>query len=358
MTLLSRLLLVPRGGDPSNAWLLEELNQDLASLSRDRFDDLLALASLNHVIMRGMAIFLDSVRSNGDQVRAQWALDALAAERKRIDNAIPVLNEICRAFDECGYEVAVIKSLDHWPDLGSDLDLYTDAKPDEVIHLMTGRYNASVSARSWGDRIACKWNFEIPGLPESVEIHVGRLGQTGEQSAIASTLMRHTRLVRVAGRTFRVASKADRLLISTLQRMYRHFYFRLCDIVDSAALVETDGVDFQDLHAVATRAGIWEGTATYLAIVSDYVRNYRGTALELPPIVTSSARFGADATFYARGFIRVPIMPQSAKLYGSQLVGILKKRELHNGARLSLLPWLATAAVVGQRLTGSDKGIW
>jgi hypothetical protein len=51
-------------------------------------------------------------------------------------------------------------------------------------------------------------------------------------------------------------------------------------------------------------------------------------------------------------------MPQSAKLYGSQLAGILKKRELHNGARLSLLPWLATAAVVGQKLTGSDKGIW
>ena len=36
---------------------------------------------------------------------------------------------------------------------------------------------------------------------------------------------------------FRVASASDRIMISTLQRMYRHFYFRLCDIVDSASLV-------------------------------------------------------------------------------------------------------------------------
>jgi hypothetical protein len=51
-------------------------------------------------------------------------------------------------------------------------------------------------------------------------------------------------------------------------------------------------------------------------------------------------------------------MPQSAKLYGSQLAGLLRKRELQSGARLSLLPWLATAAAVGQKITGSDKGIW
>jgi hypothetical protein len=358
MTLLSRLLLVPRDGDSSTAWLREELNQDTASLSRESFDDLLTLANLNHVVIRGMSIFLDLMRSNGDQVRAGWALDALSAEQRRIDNSIPFLHDICRAFEEHGYQVTVIKSLDHWPDLGSDLDLYTDAKPSEVLSLMTGRFNAAVSARSWGDRLAGKWNFEVPGLPESVEIHVGRLGQTGEQSAIASSLMRRTRRAQVAGRTFRMTSKSDRLLISTLQRMYRHFYFRLCDIVDSAELVESGGVDFMDLHGAATRADIWEGTATYLAIVSDYVRKYRGKGVELPKLVASSARFGGDATFYARGFIRVPIMPQSAKLYGSQLAGILKKRELHNGARLSLLPWLATAAVVGQKLTGSDKGIW
>lgn len=358
MTLLSRLLLVPQQADPSSLRIKEELKRDIGSISRDQFADLLTLADLNHVVMRGMRVFLTMMQETGDKVRAQWAADALATEGARIDTAIPFLHDICRAFEESGLAVTVIKSLDHWPDLGSDLDLYTNASPTEVLRLMTRRFQAKVSARSWGDRLAGKWNFEIPGLPESVEIHVRRLGQTGEQSRIASSLMQRTRQVQVAGRAFRVTSKSDRLLISTLQRMYRHFYFRLCDIVDSAGLVENDGVDFQDLHNAARNADIWEGVATYLAIVSDYVMKYRGTPVQLPNTVTSAARFGGDSVFYARGFIRVPILPQSAKLYGSQLAGILRKRELHNGARLSLLPWLATAAVVGQKLTGSDKGIW
>jgi len=360
LDVLSRLLLQPRevasGHCSGNAD--EELKQDLLSLSFKEFEDLVELAQLNHVIVRGMEAFLSLTAETGDVERSNWASAALSAEKGRIDIAVASLHDICHAFGDRDYDLCVIKSLDHWPDLGSDLDLYTSAHPDRVCGLMKNRFNAEIAQRSWGDRLACKWNFQIPGLPELIEIHVGRLGQTGEQVAIASSLMKRTRAISVAGKVFRVASKTDRLLISTLQRMYRHFYFRLCDIVDSAALVENDGVDFDDLQAAATRAGIWEGMATYLAIVSDYVKSYRGWGLELPKFVTQAARFGGDAVYYSKGFIRVPIMPQSAKLYGSQLVGVLRKRELHNGARLSLLPWLATAAVVGQKITGSDKGIW
>jgi hypothetical protein len=335
-----------------------QFTAELLRLSRDEFDDLLALAHLNHVIVRGMDAFLGIAQAAGDTVRAEWASTALAAENTRIATAVGFLEDICSAFNDRGYDVSVIKSLDHWPDLGSDLDLYTNAGSERVCGLMNRRFEAELAPRSWGDRLACKWNFSIPGLPELVETHVGRLGQTGEQVAIAASLMKRTRTVTVGDRSFRVTSKSDRLLISTLQRMYRHFYFRLCDIVDSANLVENDGVDFEDLRESATRAGIWEGTATYLVIVSDYVKSYRGWGIELPSFVLQAARFGGDAVYYSKGFIRVPIMPQSAKLYGSQLVGILRKREIHNGVRLSLLPWLATAAVVGQKITGSDKGIW
>ncbi len=354
LTLLSRLLFERdnQGAARTN------FKAELLSLSQQQFDDLLTLAQLNHVVIRGLGAFKKIVGALGDGERTRWAEEALAAERRRIDTAVGFLDQICSAFHDSGVGVSVIKSLDHWPDLGSDLDLYTDASPEEVCQLMKVRFGAGIAARSWGDRLAGKWNFEIPGLPESVEVHVGRLGQTGEQVAIASSLLRRTRQIEAAGRSFRVTSTSDRLLISTLQRMYRHFYFRLCDIIDSMQLVESGGVDFEDLEAAATRAGIWKGTATYLAIVSDYVKKYRGTGVELPARVWHAAQFGGADVYYARGFIRVPIMPQSAKLYTSQLAGVLSKGELHNGARLSLLPWLATAAVVGQKLTGSDKGIW
>jgi hypothetical protein len=352
--LLSRLLFTP--GHPSSQ--TEALAAEVAAISREEFDDLVTLANLNHVIIRGMEIFLEIARDAHDEVRAQWALTALATEHVRIDNAMPFLHAICDAFQEEGLDVTVIKSLDHWPDLGSDLDLYTNANSETVTALMSKRFQAQIAARSWGDRLAGKWNFDIPGLPEAVEIHMQRLGQTGEQVAIAAGIAGRARVVQVGGQTFRVPAVSDRLMISTLQRMYRHFYFRLCDIVDSASLVEARAIDYDDLRSAAKVAGIWEGVATYLAIVSDYVKQYRGTGLDLPQVVTDAARFGGEQVFYARAFLRVPIMPQSAKLYGSQLTGMLQKGELQSSARLSLLPWLATAAAVGQKITGSDKGIW
>ena len=352
MVFLSRLLLRPSSGLPA------DLKAQVCGITREDFDDVVKLADLNHVIVRGLEVFHQIVREAGDDLRAGWAADALVTERARIQVAVPVLHNICKGFEEERLEVAVIKSLDHWPDLGSDLDLFTSAKPEQVLALMQRRFQAKISARSWGDRLARKWNFEIPGLPESVEIHVGRLGQTGEQTSIASRLIARTRSIEVAGLTFRTSSISDRLLISTLQRMYRHFYFRLCDIIDSADLVESGMIDYDDLRAAAGAAEIWEGTATYLVIVSDYVKQYRGTPLNLPKSVTDTARFGGDQAYYARSFLRVPIMPQSAGLYSSQLTGLLRQGDLQNSARLGLLPWLATAAFVGQKITGSDKGIW
>jgi hypothetical protein len=358
MTLLSRLLLMPRDGSEASSTMRAKLGSDLSNLNRAEFDDLLTLADLNHVVVRGMKIMIEMMSAAKDDMRAGWATAALESERARISLAVGFLHRICAALEDSRFGVAVIKSLDHWPDLGSDLDLYSDAKSEDIARVMKKTFSAEMDARSWGDRLARKWNFLIPGLPESVEIHMGRLGQTGEQVTIASGLLKRSRLVSVEGRTFRVTHTSDRILISTLQRMYRHFYFRLCDVLDSAALIESGQVDFEDLRKAATDAEIWEGTAAYLMIVSDYVKQYRGSAVELPQFVKSAARFGGSEVFYARGFLRVPIMPQSAKLYGSQLAGLLRKRELNNGARLSLLPWLATAAVVGQKLTGSDKGIW
>lgn len=358
MTLLSRLLLVPHDGENSSSPILAELKSDIRNISREQFDDLVGLASSNHVVVRGLEVFLDITRNAEDGLRAEWAQIALASERTRISNALAILQEICAAFEREQYDVAVIKSLDHVPDLGSDLDLYTNAKSADIFKLMKRRFDAQIGPRSWGDRLARKWNFFVPGLPEAVEIHMGRLGQTGEQVTIAARLAARTQQIVLDGQTFRVPSASDRLMISTLQRMYRHFYFRLCDIIDTDALSEAGGIDYMDLRASATQAGIWEGVATYLVIVSDYVMKYRGAGLDLPQLVITAARFGGEELYYSREFLRVPLLPHSTKLYGAQLAGLLRRRELLNGARLSLLPCLATAALVGQRITGSDKGIW
>jgi len=140
--------------------------------------------------------------------------------------------------------------------------------------------------------------------------------------------------------------------------MYRHFYIRLCDVIDNAELLDSQTVDFSYLHTLGSSAGLWDGIATYLNIVAGYVKRYRGIAPPLPSMVLRSAKFDESQIKFRRNFLRVPILPHSMNLYAGELKTLLLRGQVRDSLRLSLLPGLATAAALEQRLTGSDKGIW
>jgi hypothetical protein len=362
LILLSEILVARDSGSTSSSdrresHALEQLSRGAACLSQKELLELSALANSHHVTMRTFPALRQMMTLEGNSQSAEWVEDAIEKERARIQNALSLLEPICRALEEAG-KVVVIRSLDHWPDLGSDLDLYADAEGGDVVAIMRRRFQAELAERSWGDRLANKWNFVVPGLPELVEVHVGRLGQTGEQIAVAQSLVARSRSTQLASHAFQVPAPEERLVVSTLQRMYRHFYIRLCDIVDNARLVEAGAVDYLYLRSLAQSAGLWDGLATYLVIISDYVKLYRGEGLPLPDLVRSAARFGGEEIVFRRNFLRIPLLPHSAKLYASELTRLLLNGEIRNTLRLSLLPGLATAAAVELKLTGSDKGIW
>jgi hypothetical protein len=133
---------------------------------------------------------------------------------------------------------------------------------------------------------------------------------------------------------------------------------RLCDIADTARLVESGTIDYVYLKSLARSAGLWDGLATYLVMVSGYVESYRGEGLPLPSLVTDAARFGSEHISFRRKFLRIPIFPQAAKLYFTEWRRLLLNGELQSALRLSLLPGLAAAAALEFKLTGSDKGVW
>ena len=358
LTVLSRLLLGSEGSDTSHA--VRKSAADIAcAVSRyspQDLSDLWHLANSHHVIVRtfpGLHRILMAAQHDG----ADCVSQSLMKERARIQHALSFLFPICEALKEVG-DVVVIKSLDHWPDLGNDLDLYSNAEGHEVVTVMKERFKARLEARSWGDRLANKWNFIVPGLPELVEVHVSRLGQTGEQVAVTNSLVARSRTIELGGHDFRVPASEDRLILSTLQRMYRHFYLRLCDVADTARLVDTNSIDFAYLKSLAEAAGLWDGLATYLVTVSGYVQAYRGEGLDLPAPVRDAAQFGNELVRFKRKFLRIPIFPQAAKLYAAEWKRLLLNGELQNTLRLSLLPGLAAAAAIELKLTGSDKGIW
>jgi len=330
----------------------------VASLGPEERSEFLSLADSNHVLVRGLKAVLQHPDSAANVELRSWAKQQIDKEEKRISTALVYLHAICEELETANCPTTVMKSLDHYPDLGNDLDLYSTAEEKAICDVMTGKFNAHIEPRSWGDRLAHKWNFAIPGLKESVEVHVQRLGQMGEHTGLARRFVTRRVLKVVENKTYHVPAPEERIVVATLQRMYRHFYFRVCDIVNSAAIIESGELNFQELQRATELAGIWPGVATYLTIVSDHVQRYRGIPLSLPEFVLSAARFGGKEIKPRARFLRVPVLPHGAALYTYQVTQAAMRGDVPGTLRLSLLPYLASAAAVAYKVTGSDKGVW
>ena len=314
-------------------------------------DELWKMADAHHVLIRaGRA--LTSLQPSSSKTS-----EILATEHARIAALIEQLPAICRELQTDGIGVAVIKSLDHWPDFGSDIDLFTDSPESRVSAVMRSRFDAEIIPPTLCDRLANKVNYRVPGLRELVEIHFGRLGQTGEHVELARRVLDRSRIENFGGVSLPVPAPEERLIIAALQRMYRHFYIRLCDIANAARIAESCEVDFDELRHASKDASVWPGVATYLKLVSQYVEHYRGQGVRLPYRVFHAARFGLKKIYPHSGFLRLPLFPQAASLYTRQLAKSLR-RDPAASLRLSLLPPLAAAAGTKYKITGSDKGVW
>jgi hypothetical protein len=327
-----------------------------ASLTPEQLNNFVELANTHHVIVRALSILQTTAVREDEQKIAERCQTALAEEKVRIERAVGFLHSICSVLQRRGCEVAVIKSLDHWPDLGSDLDLYTTADHQQVGQVMRDEFNATPAERSWGDHLANKWNFSVPGLPELVEIHIQYLGQTGEHADLARRVVARGITKEVGGYEFRVPAPEERIVISSLQRVYRHFYFRLCDMIDTASLLQSGAVNFAELKRAANSASIWPGVATYLCLVQNYIQSYGGTA-SLPEDVKKAAQTPESTVQFRNGYLRVS-MATAVSLYSLQLLQAGLHRDVRALVRLPLLPPLAISALVAHSLTGNDKGIW
>lgn len=327
-----------------------------AALSEEQFANLTKIADMHHVTVRALRVLQQMAATPQKKRLQEWCASAISTECGRIARAVEWLNVIVQTLNSSNCPTVVIKSLDHWPDLGSDLDLYTSGAPEQIVRVMRDKLQAKLEPRSWGDRLASKWNFQIPGLQELIEIHVRYLGQTGEQKPMASRVLDRGVPRAINGHTFPVAAPEERILVSTLQRMYRHFYFRLCDMVDMAMLLREGSVDFAELRRGADVGGIWPGVASFLVIVAEYVRSYGGN-IGLPSEVLESAYATDLRVAFRNDFLRVPMRP-AAGLYGWQLFSASRHRDFRAMVRLPLLPPLAVSALLAFRLTGSDKGVW
>ena len=195
--------------------LQQAASNSLMKLGDDDWRILSGIAAEHHVTLRA---FKSTYKK-----QTIAAARLIVREHERGGRLLAKLAEVCEVLEQSGCACVVIKSLDHWPDMGSDLDILSCSPEQDVISIMEKRFGATVETPSWSDRVAKKINFRLPDIPELVEVHFCRLGQAGEHRKLAKRIMQRRVVREIAGMKFFVPAPEERILLTTLQRLYRHF---------------------------------------------------------------------------------------------------------------------------------------
>lgn len=336
----------------------DEAIHHVAGLDKKGREEFFRLADAHHVIIRALEPLQGQAREIGNGELVSTIQSQLDREHDRIGKALTHLDRVCARIKAAGCEVTVIKTLDHWPDFGSDLDLFTAGDEGRLVHVLQNELRARHCMRTLGDRIAHKRSFAVPGLAERVELHVNRLGPVGEHIKLAKRFITRSQPANFNEFTFQIPAPEERVIAGTLQRMYRNLYVRICDVFNTACLIENKMLNYVDLREAAEEASVWPGVATFLTLAVDYVKKSRGDRLELPDSVFASSHFRADRTMVRGEFFRFPVLPYGLGLYIRQLRQTAHSGNIPGTARLSLVPPLASMGALAGAVTGNSGRVW
>jgi hypothetical protein len=336
----------------------EGLIGSVAEMDQQQLDGFISLLDKHHVLLRVLTPLQEAALTKGLARLAERAEAALVTERERIRVALQSLDAICDELETAGCPAVVIKTLEHWPDFGSDLDLFTTGDERCVRDLFHKKFRARDTTRSWGDYLSHKRSFKLPCRETPAEVHVNRLGQAGEHIQIAKRIVARRRPMNVSGYVFQVPAPEERVIVTSLERMYRHLYFRICDVLNIAKLLQGGELSFAELQEVSEHNGIWPGVAACLKITADYLGSYGAVPWKLPKQVDSAAHVGAEMLFERDGLWHFPVIPQGARLFAGELAHALRHGDIAAGVRLSLLPPLASVASLAYAVTGNSGRIW
>ena len=134
----------------------------LTAMTAEQRRDFEDLAHSNHVVARAFEVINRVAGNRGNTEIQAWAISVLSVERARIAKALSYLEQVCNALEEEDCPAVVMKTLDHCPDLGNDLDLVTTGSRDSILHVFKDKFQARAEGRIWTDRMANKCNFFLP----------------------------------------------------------------------------------------------------------------------------------------------------------------------------------------------------
>ncbi len=274
--------------------------------------------------------------------------ERLHIEQERVQRGMDVIREVTQRCEDEHIRFVVIKTLDQYPDQGQDIDIYVDE--DMTVHgpVFQKQMGGKVLRRSLCDRLAQKVNYKLPN-GFVLEVHCTRLGQVGEHRRLGVEVLRQRRAISIAGVQTFVPPPESQLLLAVLQRIYRHFNFRICDVYNTARLVSEGGMRWELVEKMSRPVGIYPGTVLSLAWIRRLIAGLGFTYLTARfPALPRVGATDLDLVFH-RGYFRFPIARVAPRVYVHEALTYLKQPSIASVSRLAALATISAVVGLNQR---------
>ena len=308
---------------------------DLAHL---HWDFLLNLLKKNIITIRALTT-LKGIEPN-PSISAMFDR-ILDKENARTSRMLQLIGKISQVFEEEGIDFLVIKTLDHYPDMGNDVDIFVLDGYKGVDAVIKNGFGASVLEASVGDKLAGKRNYKVNGYPFALEVHYNRLGQVGEHKAYPKILMRNRQTAAIDGIKTFIPSPEDQLILRVIQRIYRHFNIRISDVFNTINALNHNDLNWNYLLDITKQIGIFEGLCLYMSYMNQIYRKFFEYDMLSPDLGRVLIKNGLEDLGFKNLHYRFPLFSIPSKVYLKKFFSDFKDFDWEGVGRLSLLLPLA-----------------
>ncbi len=310
--------------------------------------ELLHVAAQNGVLIR----VVDQLQAIGLEPR-HFFYAAVQEMRARNQRKLSLMSRISERCVEANIDFIFAKALQHYPDMGGDIDLYVKPRSIDVDAVILRGLKATPVKRNLRNRIDGSATYRLAGCDSLIDIHHGRVGMLGEHKLYVSQVIRNARQVTVDGDNFLSPSPEDQLILQALQKVVQRSYLRLSDVLTTIKLFRGERLDWNYILNTVKDLNILYGLSCYLRFVEHIHREAFKEDL-LRPFLNRSLKAKKSASIeFKDGFYRFPRVKVGSRGYANKFCSALLSENWSVASRLSLLPVLALSTAVRKLRTTS-----
>ncbi|MCK4462952.1 MAG: nucleotidyltransferase family protein [Candidatus Omnitrophica bacterium] len=313
------------------------------------FENILAVLQKNRITVR----WLQKMKTVFNK-EEQTQIDKILNEEKiRLERALELIDKVTKEFEKRNLSIMVIKTLDNYPDLGHDVDLYTNAPIKDIDDILINTFKAKLENPTFSEKLAHKRNYKVNGYT-TLEIHCSQLGQLGEDRQLAKDLIATKEKTEINGKIAYIPRPEYRIILCVLQRIYRHFNIRICDVKNTIDILNSNSIDWAYLRQISAEYGIWEGVSRYFSYTQTLSLRYN---IRINTSINLMHKNWPTEINNRNMHFRFPLFSTGINTYSRKIGRDIISFNLYSLSRLFLILPLALVHFISVKLFGKSR-VW